>query len=125
MIALDIETSGVSPSKNSILSIGALDMRNPTNQFYDECRAWDGAHLDETASRINGFSKEDATDPAKKTEREAVEAFIAWAEDIADWTFVGQNPSFDRDFLIAACERHASSAPRHESNAIVRGGSDE
>lgn len=111
MIALDIETSGVSPEKHSILSIGALDMRNPGNQFYDECRAWDGAHLDETAARINGFSKEDATDLSKKTEREAVEAFIAWAEDIADWTFVGQNPSFDRDFLIAACERNHIAFP--------------
>jgi DNA polymerase III epsilon subunit-like protein len=106
MIALDIETTGVSPRKHSILSIGALDFNNPTNQFYDECRAWEGAHMDAEAFQVNGFSKAEAEDPAKKTEAEAVRAFIAWAEDIEDWTFVGQNPSFDRDFLIAACERN-------------------
>jgi DNA polymerase III epsilon subunit-like protein len=105
MIALDVETTGVSPRKHGILAIGALDITNPENRFYAECRVWDGAHLSEEAFRINGFSKESATDSSKQTEKEAVEAFIAWAGGVKDWTLVGQNPSFDRDFLIEACDR--------------------
>ena len=105
MIILDIEATGTNPNKHSILSIGALDFENPTNQFYDECRMWDGAHLESGALEVNGFTKAEATDPTKKTEAEAVQAFIAWAEDCRDWTLAGQNPSFDRDFLEAACRR--------------------
>jgi DNA polymerase III epsilon subunit-like protein len=105
MIALDIEATGIDSRKSSILSIGAVDFDEPTNQFYDECRAWDGAHINDEALGVNGFSKEEATDPAKKSEAEIVKSFIAWAEDIRDWTIVGQNPSFDRDYIMAACER--------------------
>ena len=54
---------------------------------------------------VNGFTKEEATDPSKKSEEEIVEAFIAWAKPLRDWTFAGQNPSFDRDFVQAACLR--------------------
>jgi DNA polymerase III epsilon subunit-like protein len=105
MIALDIEATGVDAHKNSILSIGAIDFDDPTNQFYDECRAWDGAHINEEALEVNGFSREEATDPSKKTEAELVRNFIAWATDRRDWTIVGQNPSFDRNYVFAACER--------------------
>lgn len=111
MIALDVETTGVSPNKHSVLSIGAIDFNNPTNQFYDECRAWEGAHISEESFAINGFSKVDAHDPSKKTEGEIVAAFIAWANACDDRTIVGQNPSFDRDFLIAACERNHMEFP--------------
>ncbi len=105
MLALDIESSGVDPYKNSILSLGAVDLDHPEEQFYDECRAWEGAHVNEEALAVNGFSATEARDPSKKSELELVQGFIAWAEDRRDWTFVGQNPSFDRDFLMAACQR--------------------
>lgn len=105
MIVLDIEASGTDPHKNSILSIGAVDFDNPKNQFYDECRVWDGAHINDEALEVNGFTHEEATDASKKTEEEAVKAFIAWGKELRDWTFAGQNPSFDRDFIRAACLR--------------------
>jgi oligoribonuclease (3'-5' exoribonuclease) len=35
MIALDIETSGLDPMTTSILSLGAIDTDEPSNQFYD------------------------------------------------------------------------------------------
>lgn len=105
MIALDIEATGTDARKNSILSIGAIDCDDPTNQFYDECRAWDGAHIHEDALEVNGFSREEATDPSKKSEADLVRGFLAWAMDQRDWTVVGQNPSFDRDFVLAASQR--------------------
>lgn len=105
MIVLDIEASGTEYHKHSIVSIGALDFDNPTNQFYDECRIWDGAHIMEGALEVNGFTEEEITDPYKKTEAEVVRAFLAWAGDIEDRTLAGQNVSFDRDFLRAGAER--------------------
>lgn len=105
MIVLDLEASGTNYQKHSIVSIGAIDFDNPNNQFYDECRVWDGAHIDDEALVVAGFSKEEVTDPSKKTEAEIVKAFIAWSNEIEDHTFAGQNVSFDRDFIKAACER--------------------
>jgi DNA polymerase III epsilon subunit-like protein len=112
MIALDIESSGLDPRKASILSLGAIDTENPTNQFYDECRAWEGADINDESLAVNGFSREEATDPRKKSEAELIEAFFAWAFDgPRDHTTVGQNPTFDRDFLIAACTRAGRDFP--------------
>lgn len=105
MIVLDIEASGVHYEKHSIVSIGALDFDNPNDQFYDECRIWDGAHIDPQALEVNGFTKEKITDERKKTEAEVIKAFIGWALPKRDWTIVGQNPSFDRDFVRAAAGR--------------------
>jgi DNA polymerase III epsilon subunit-like protein len=105
MLVIDVESTGVDSEKHSILSLGALDLNNPSNQFYDECRAWDGAHIDDEALKVNGFSRAEAADSAKKSEAELVKAFNAWAKDLKDWTFAGQNPSFDRNFVIAACRR--------------------
>lgn len=106
MIVLDVETSGVDPERHSILSIGALDLDEPTNQFYDECRAWDGALISREALTINGFTEEQAKDPNTKTEAELIEAFIAWATDRPqERTFGAQNVSFDKAFVEAACRR--------------------
>lgn len=105
MIVIDIEASGTDPQKHSIVSLGAIDFSDPTRQFYDECRIWEGAHVMDEALLINGFSQEEITDPGKKTEKEVVEAFLAWAYEAEDRTLVGQNVSFDRDFLKAACYR--------------------
>ena len=105
MIVLDVEASGVNYEKHSIVSLGALDLKNPSNQFYDECRIWDGAHIDDEALEVNGFTKEEITDPSKKSEGELIKAFLSWANEIDDHTLAGQNVSFDRDFVRLACER--------------------
>lgn len=105
MIVLDIEASGTDYQKHSIVSIGALDFDHPNDQFYDECRVWDGAHIDPEALEVNGFTEEEITDSRRKTEGEAVAAFFAWAKDKRDWTILGQNPSFDREFVRAAAAR--------------------
>lgn len=105
MIVLDIEASGTDYVKHSIVSIGALDLNNPTNQFYDECRVWDGAHIDPGALEVNGFTEEELLDPTKKTEAEITKAFIGWSAELKDLTILGQNPSFDRDSVRHACLR--------------------
>ncbi len=106
MIVLDVETTGLRPDQHSILSLGALDLSDPTNQFYGECRAWDGAKIEEAALAINGFTKEEAQDPARQSEAELVKAFVAWATDRPEnRTFAAQNVSFDFEFVASACRR--------------------
>ena len=105
MLVVDVESSGVDAEKNSILSIGALDLKNPSNRFYEECRAWDGAHLNDDSLAVCGFTREEATDPKKQSEADAIRLFLQWSDDLPDRTFAGQNVSFDRDFLRAAALR--------------------
>ena len=105
MIVVDVEASGTEPAKHSIVSLGALDFQNPSNRFYEECRVWDGAHIMDEALEVNGFTKEQITDPKKQTEVDLIHAFLNWSEDVEERTLAGQNVSFDRDFLKAAAER--------------------
>lgn len=105
MLVVDIESSGLSAHKCSILSIGALDLDHPENRFYGECRVWDGAHVSDEALEVNGFTKEEIVDPSKKSEAELITEFLEWSQHLGDRTITGQNPSFDRDFLREAAER--------------------
>lgn len=105
MIVLDIEASGVVYDTHSIIAIGAIDFTNPENRFYGECRIWEGAHIMEEASAIHGLSDAALTDTSKVTESELVRAFMEWSQHMSDRTLLGQNVSFDRDFLKAGCLR--------------------
>ncbi len=105
MLVLDVESSGLSAEKNSIVSLGALDLSNPTNRFYAECRVWDGAEISDEALEVNGFIKEEITDPNKMTESELIRNFIDWSQNLENRTMLGQNVSFDRDMTKAAALR--------------------
>lgn len=105
MIVVDVEASGTEYSLHSILSVGALDIDNPSNRLYIECRVWDGAHIDPDALAVCGFSKEEAEDSTKKTEAQLIGEFLSWADSVPEQTLAGQNVSFDRDFLRAAALR--------------------
>ncbi len=106
MIVVDIETSGVDPIKNSILSIGAVDFLNPKRIFYEECRAFEGAHISDESLAVNGYSREEVTDSQKQSDKEIVEHFLAWTLESKDHTMAGQNPSFDRDFIMYTAQRY-------------------
>ena len=99
MIVVDIEASGLNPRKNSIVSIGAVDFENPERQFYAEPRIWDGAECNLESLAINGFTEEECKEPTKESLAKVMHNFLAWLEPVEEKTLVGQNPSFDRDFL--------------------------
>lgn len=105
MLVIDVEASGTEAHKHSIVSLGALDFANPSNRFYEECRVWNGAHIMDEALVVNGFTKEQITDPKKQSEADLVHAFMHWSAELEEWTFAGQNVSFDRDFVKYAAER--------------------
>lgn len=105
MLIVDTECSGLRPERHSIVSIGALDFRNPENRFYGECRMWDGAEFMEDALAVNGFTEGEITDPSKPSEGELMAQFLEWSKDLPERTLTGQNVAFDRVMLTAAAER--------------------
>lgn len=105
MLVIDAEMSGLDPATNSIVSLGALDLENPSNRFYAECRMWDGSEYNDEALAVNGFTLDEITDPNKMTEGELIRNFIGWSKDLRNRTFCGQNVVFDRLFTEAAADR--------------------
>jgi len=106
MIVVDIETTGTDAHKHSIVSIGAVNLDKPSEQFYEECRVWDGAHIDSAALDVNGYSEDGVKDPTKQEEGDVVRGFFAWLEGRENQLLAGQNPMFDLGFLQAAAARH-------------------
>jgi DNA polymerase III epsilon subunit-like protein len=106
MIVIDTELTGLDPEKDSLLSIGAVDLSNPQNQFYGECRIWEGAHVNKDALAVNGFTEEQITDPKKQTDHELIKAFIDWAVKCDEHTQAGQNPYWDMAFMRNAARRY-------------------
>lgn len=99
MIVADIEATGLDPHKHSILSIGAVELEHPDRQFYGECRMWEGASIMTDALAVNGFTRQECTDPRKHSIEELMQMFLHWIEQCGDKTLAGHNVSFDRDFI--------------------------
>lgn len=78
MIILDIETTGLDPMDNGLLSIGAIDYTMPSYTFYIECRIREGEKIDPEALKINGFSLDEVKDKTKLSTREALIKFDEW-----------------------------------------------
>lgn len=105
MIILDVEASGTRYDLHSVVSIGAVSLREPDKRFYRECRIWEGAEIMDGALAVNGFTEAEISDPSKPTEAQITQEFLEWSQHFADRTLAGQNPSFDRDMLRAAAGR--------------------
>jgi len=110
MLVVDCEMTGLEPGIHSIVSVGAVDLGRPERQLYEECRAWDGAKIEDEALAVNGFSREQILDLAKQSEGDLVHAFIIFAEGMADTTLAGQNVFTDLYFLKAAAQRAGHTA---------------
>ena len=128
MIIVDVETTGVDARLCSLLSVGAVEFEHPRNQFYKECYAFPGAHVEKEALVISGFTMEEITanhqspitnhqstpsqsPPLKRgigktTDKRIVEQFLEWMKTCTEWTLAGQNPSFDRSFLEETAHRY-------------------
>lgn len=111
MIVLDIETGGLDPSINPILSIGAVNYDNSV-EFYTECYVPDvltGSRwiLDNKALEVNGFNLATILNQDNPTISQAYKAFVEWAlpfgEEDGKVLLAGQQiGSFDVLFLHEA-----------------------
>lgn len=70
MIIVDVESTGVDAKLCSLLSVGALDFDNPKNQFYMECYAFPGAHIEKEALVVAGFTEKEIEPPSNPPSEE-------------------------------------------------------
>ncbi len=110
MLVVDCEMSGLEPTLHSIVSVGAIDLEHPDRQLYEECRVWDGAKIEDEAMEVNGFTREQISDPAKQSEGDLVHKVIAFAEGMSNKTLAGQNVFVDMYFLQNAAKRAGHTA---------------
>ena len=104
MIVVDVETTGLIPEKHSIVSIGAIDFKNPLNQFYEECQTRENSEISQEALNVNGFTIEQIQDTRKKTLSEVMKAFLEWADSCEYKILGGHNTWFDVSFLKHSAE---------------------
>ncbi len=101
VIVFDTETCGLSPDKNGIIALGAVNLRTGET-FYETCRVDPGTIIDPRALAVNGFKEHEAKDPTKETTKELIEHFIAWCKAQNATTLAGYNVEFDLRFLAHA-----------------------
>ncbi len=118
MLVVDVETTGLDTKECSILSIGALDFDNPSNQFYIECQVFSGARIAQQALEVNGFTEEQINDSSKPTVEGAVKKFLAWVETCSSKIIGGENSWFDREFLIHSCRRFGIKWPLNYARSV-------
>lgn len=106
MIILDIETTGNDATRCSIVQVAAMEFERPENRFIGDCRIFEGAIIHDIAMSYNGYRMDELTDIHKQTDIELARSFVRWSESVQEKTIVGENPSFDRDFMRATLERH-------------------
>ncbi|MEK7452686.1 MAG: 3'-5' exonuclease [Patescibacteria group bacterium] len=108
MLVIDIEATGLDARKNSIVSIGGVDFNNPKRQFYEECRIFEGAEIDEESLLVNGFTRSECLDKRKKTLREVMILFKSWIDESSgDKILAGQCAFYDREILNESFKRSA------------------
>jgi len=101
MIVVDVETGGLDPIRNSLLSIGAVEYEDPTNEFYVELEPLAGTEIHPKVLSINDYSP----NTWKNTNHfVGMNLFYEWIKQIPDKTLAGHNPAFDRDFCNANFE---------------------
>lgn len=110
MIVVDVETGGIDPLKNPLLSIGAVEFENPTNQFYSEIAPLRELEITEEALKVNGINVEEWKE--KEHLGGAMASFHTWVYEVKLHDVLGgHNPQFDLGFLNVNIRRCAHELP--------------
>lgn len=112
-ISVDVETSGPIPGEYSLLTIGAVNVDDPSQTF--ECTLKPlSRNADPKAMEVIGLSLEDL-ERTGVTPQEAMSRFSQWLEEVIDVNesavFVGFNASFDWSFINYYFHRFAGENP--------------
>ena len=106
MIVVDIETSGLDFNKCGIWQIGALDLNNPENQFLEEARIDEEDEIQKEALGLTGKNEEKLRDLNKQSQKQLLENFFKWVEEIKIKNFVCENPQFDIGFISTKARKY-------------------
>ncbi len=116
-IVLDIETSGINKVKCGIWQIGAIDLDNPEEVFFEECRIDDEDIISVAGKRpaleVIGKTEEELRDENKQSQKQLLENFFKWVEKRDMKNFLCQNPQFDVAFLEIRAMKYGLKIPFH------------
>ncbi len=101
-VVLDIETTGLTPSNNQIIAIGAVKIGENINSFYRLIKLEKGRTVPAEISKITGLNDHLLSTKGVPIE----EAIIELKGFINNMTVVGYNLLFDERFLQAAIIKH-------------------
>lgn len=110
MITIDIESSGLDPNRHCMVSLGAVDYLTG-DEFYQECRIYPESAIDDFALGVNGFTRDQITDPTKPWPHEVLASFIEWSAGREPLLAGQQVGAFDILFLKAIAFRMAFKWP--------------
>lgn len=105
MIAIDVETTGISPEKERIIEIGAF--RVETGDVFRSF-VQPGRPLPEKIIELTGITDEMLLDAPQ--EKEAIQALLDFLA--GDTVLLGHNISFDHGFLVQAIRRCGLEEPQ-------------
>ncbi len=98
MIVVDVETGGLDPDKNPLLSVGAVDFDKDSNTFYGKCHPFGPCEITAEALEVNGIDIKEWDN--NQSLQKMMESFVKWLKTTRDpSTLAGHNPRFDLDFL--------------------------
>jgi len=99
MIVTDVETTGLDTHNCAVISIGAVFLLSPKEQFYVECQPFRGAGISDSALEVNGVSRMELFSPERLTQFNAFSQYSEWTKQFAPKILAGMNPRFDYEFL--------------------------
>ena len=106
MIALDIESSGLDSGSCGIWQIGALELENPQNSFFEEARIDKEDIIIEEALELTGKTEADLRDSGKQSQKQLILNFLEWAKTCKTRIMVGQNIGWDISFIQNKCIKY-------------------
>jgi len=113
MIILDIETSGLNSQKNGIWQIGAIELENPENQFFEEARIDNEDTIQQGALEITNTTEQQLRNPNKQSQKQLLINFFTWINTINIKIPVCQNPTFDLSFIKTKAKKYNLTYPFH------------
>ncbi len=105
VIVFDSETTGLSPTKNGVVAIGAIDPITG-DRFYEECRIDANDEVNPYALQVNGFTEAEARDPDKEAQAELYLHFVEWCKAHNATALAGYNVNFDIRFLKGVAKKN-------------------
>lgn len=104
MISIDCEMTGLDYERCAVISVGAIDLKNPERRLYIEMRPFDGATIQDEGMAVNGFTAEQVLN-FPKSQKEGLEELKKFLDESDNRTVLGQNVATDVYFLNKAFER--------------------
>ncbi|KKM45930.1 hypothetical protein LCGC14_1560170 [marine sediment metagenome] len=110
MIVVDVETGGLDPQNNPLLSIGAVDYDNSDREYYGKIAPYLDLEITKEALGVNGINVEEWKE--NNLLKETIQEFSDWVGvNKKNIILAGHNPRFDLDFLKVNFKRVDISFP--------------